>query len=58
MITIKLTDQELGTLFQALGELPLKVAGPLFGKIQAQAMQQAQQTQQQHPPQDHSDREL
>lgn len=55
-ITLTLNDQELGLIFQALGELPLKMSGPLFGKLQQQALQQTQQ--QAAQPHDHSDREL
>ena len=33
---IELTDQEINIIFQALGELPLKLAGPVFSSIQQQ----------------------
>jgi hypothetical protein len=31
---IKLTQQEIGLIYQALGELPLKMSLNLFGKLQ------------------------
>ena len=34
-ITATLTEHELNVIFQALGELPLKVSGPVFGKLQS-----------------------
>lgn len=37
---LKLTEQEVAMLFQALGELPLKISGQLFGKIQSQVLEQ------------------
>jgi len=33
---IQLTDKELEIIYMALGELPLKVSGPLFSNIQQQ----------------------
>jgi hypothetical protein len=35
-----LTQQELQTIFQGLGELPLKVGLNLFGKLQTQIAEQ------------------
>jgi len=37
---INLTQQEIGLIFQALGELPLKASINLFGKIQAEVQRQ------------------
>lgn len=54
-ITITVTEQEMSMLFQALGELPLKISGPLFSKLQQQAMEQ---TNQQQAPEDHAAREF
>jgi hypothetical protein len=34
--SIVLTQQELQVILQALGDVPLRVAGPTFSKIQAQ----------------------
>jgi hypothetical protein len=36
----ELTEQEVAVLFQALGELPLKISGPIYGKIQTQVLEQ------------------
>lgn len=36
----KLTIQELAVIYDALGELPLKIAGPIFSKLQSQQMAQ------------------
>lgn len=54
---ITLTEQELALIFQALGELPLKMSGPLFSKLQQQAMR-AQTSTQQTVSEDHSTREF
>jgi len=37
---ISLTAQELQVIYQALGELPLKQSGPVFGKIDVQKREQ------------------
>jgi hypothetical protein len=39
MHTIQLSDNDIAVIFDALGELQLKVAGPVFTKIQQQIMQ-------------------
>ena len=57
-ITITVTEQEMSMLFQALGELPLKISGPLFSKLQQQAVQQAQQARERNDAADHSTREF
>ena len=38
--SIKLTPQELQTIYLALGELPLKISANIFGKIQLQQKEQ------------------
>lgn len=48
MIQIELTPQEVQILMQALGEVPLRIAGPLFTKLQ-QALT---------PPVDHNDKQF
>lgn len=50
MITLELTPQEVQILMQALGEVPLRIAGPLFTKLQNALMPQQ--------PVDHSDKVL
>ena len=40
MHTIQLSDNDIAVIFDALGELKLKVAGPVFTSIQQQLMQQ------------------
>lgn len=35
-IELKLSQQDIAIIYQALGELPLKIAGPVFSKLQAQ----------------------
>jgi len=39
-IKLILTQQDVGIIFQALGELPLKVSGAVFSKIQTQILEQ------------------
>ena len=34
--TITLSNQQIEIIYLALGELPLKIAGPVFGAIQGQ----------------------
>ncbi len=34
MIEIRFTPQQIAVIYQGLGELPLKVSGPLFSYIQ------------------------
>jgi hypothetical protein len=48
----EISDQEFQIIAQALGELPLKISGPVFGQL----MQQKQETQQ--APTNHSDKEF
>lgn len=36
MKEIKLTDEQIAIIFEGLGELPLKIAGPVFTAIQQQ----------------------
>jgi hypothetical protein len=38
--TFTLPSAHVDTLFQALGELPLKLSGPVFSLLQAQRIQQ------------------
>jgi hypothetical protein len=38
--TLKVTREELNIISAGLGELQLKVVGNLFGKLQAQVMEQ------------------
>lgn len=40
MKTYQITDDELQIIFQALGELPLKIAGPIFGSLDVQRREQ------------------
>ena len=42
-LTATLTEQELNVIFQALGELPLKISGPVFGQLQSQLAAQSRQ---------------
>jgi len=39
MHTIQLSDNDIAVIFDALGELKLKIAGPVFTNIQQQLMQ-------------------
>lgn len=41
MIELKLSQEEVNILCHALGELPLKISGPVFTNIQAQIQKQA-----------------
>lgn len=36
-IALKFTNQEVGMLLAALGEMPFRIASPIIGKIQTQA---------------------
>jgi len=51
-MNLNLTEQEIQILIMALGEIPLKVSGPVFSKIQAQVETQKKLDN----PQDHSDK--
>ncbi len=42
-IELKLTEQELNFIFNAVQELPARIANPLMKKIQEQAIPQVQQ---------------
>lgn len=50
MLTITLPEQYVQIILQALGELPLKVAGPVFTAIQNQAIAQTEKGQDDLPP--------
>lgn len=52
---IEFTAQEIQILIMALGEVPLKISGPVFTKIQA-AMQESKRENKIQPDIDHSDR--
>jgi hypothetical protein len=39
-ITLKLTDQELAIVIEALGQMPLKLSVAVFQKIQQQVVEQ------------------
>lgn len=49
MPNLNIPDQFLVTLFQGLGELPLKVSGPVYSLIQQQAADKNLQTDSQVP---------
>ena len=51
---IELNQQDIQVLIMALGEIPLKISGPVFSKIQAQIDEQKKLD----GPQDHSDRQF
>lgn len=51
---LELTQQEIQVIIMALGEAPLKMAGPVFTKIQGQIDQQ----QKNFDPQDHTDKQF
>jgi hypothetical protein len=53
MKTFTVTDQEYQVLLQALGEVPLRIAGPLFTKLQQQFMAQDKPPE---APQSHADK--
>lgn len=55
MKTYSLTDQEYQVLLQALGEVPLRIAGPLFTKLQQQFMAQDKFPE---VPQSHADKQF
>lgn len=48
---LEFTQQEVQIIIMALGEVPLKISGPVFTKIQSQIEQQKVEI-----PQDHSDK--
>lgn len=50
-MNLNLTEQEIQIVIMALGEAPLKVAGPVFTKIQTQMQEQKAEA-----PQNHSDK--
>jgi len=49
--TVTLTQQEIQIVMLALGEIPLKLSGAVFSKIDSQAKEQTIH-------QDHSDKEM
>jgi hypothetical protein len=51
---LELTQQEIQVIIMALGEAPLKMAGPVFTKIQEQVAHHKSAEE----PQDHADREF
>jgi hypothetical protein len=53
--TIKITEQALMVVLQGLGELPLKVAGPIFTELQNVAMSQRATMQQGEEPTSHGE---
>jgi len=48
---LELTQQEIQVIVMALGEVPLKISGPVFAKIDVQVKEQTVHL-------DHSDKEL
>lgn len=48
---LELTQQEIQIIVMALGEVPLKISGPVFSKINSQVEEQTLHL-------DHSDKEL
>lgn len=43
MLTLQIPEAFIPILFQGLGELPLKIAGPVFTEIQRQLSEHAEQ---------------
>jgi hypothetical protein len=39
---IIVSEQEMRIIYQALGELPLKISGPVFTKLQEQVIDQSE----------------
>lgn len=55
MKTYHLTDEEFQVIARALGDVPLRIAGPIFGKM---LQQKEAQDKPAEIPQDHADKQF